>query len=102
MRCTFLVVLLAACAPHITAGPAWPKTSSSTADGGESIAPHEAHQVAAAIEKSEPEAKPAAPEPKPATPALVPAGAPAATPAVSNQAAEEPMTVDDIIIEIDE
>ena len=102
MRCLLAVVVLAACAHAPASGPAWPKPATSSSDGGESLAPHESRQVVTAVEKSEPEPKPTAP----ATPAAPVAPAPtvgaAAVPAMTTQPVEEPMTVEDIIIEIDE
>jgi hypothetical protein len=106
MRRLLLVVALgvsaAACSHAKSTGLAWPEPSKTADDGGESIAPHEASTVAAAIEKSddEPEAKAAVDTPA-ATPAASedkPASAPAATPPPN----DDVIMSDEIIIEIDD
>ena len=93
-------VLVAACGRSAGARPAWPKQSEKEVDGGESLEPRTASAVAAveedddeeevvevkAVEK--PVEKPAAVEVKPPTPA------PAATP--------EPITTEEIVIEIED
>jgi hypothetical protein len=105
MRRLLFVVAIAGCAPHAApSGLAWPKPSTTASDGGESIAPRESRPVAAAIEKSDEDVKPAATpvaeKPAIAAPAKEGGGAPAiAAPA---GAVEEVITTDDIVIEIDD
>ena len=100
MRSFLAVVVLSACAPHASTGPDWPKQHAAATDGGESLAPHESRAVEVAVEKVEPETKPVVAEVK-TTPAPVPAAVPAAAPAAAAPATEEPMTIEDIVIEID-
>lgn len=102
MRCFLVVVALAGCASHSASGPAWPKQHDSDKDGGESLAPHTAHSVAA-IEKIDDE--PAKPAAIPAAPAATPekkeaGAAPASAPA--NATIDETITTEDIVIEIDD
>src|ERR1700733_8424673 len=100
MRRFLVVVVLAACAPHSASGPAWPKAATTETDGGESLEPHESHQVAEAIEKSDAAAKPTAAA---AAPTVAPTDvvAPVVAPSVS-QPIEDTITTEDIIIEIDD
>jgi hypothetical protein len=81
----------------------WPKSSAPTADdGGESIAPHQAHAAAAAIEADDtvkPVLAAPAPEPVIAPPAAVPT-APVIAPPTA--ASDDPMMTEDIVIEVDE
>ncbi|HEY1818076.1 MAG TPA: hypothetical protein VGG74_37295 [Kofleriaceae bacterium] len=98
MRVLLLVIAFAGCATT-TRGPAWPKSSASGEDGGESLAPRpSAHEL------SEPEhhdEATATPEPTVETPAAKPE-APAATTPVTAPSADEPATTEEITIEIDD
>src|SRR5436305_940553 len=101
MRRWLVVVALAGCATHSASGPAWPKLHDAEKDGGESLAPHTAHSVAA-IEKIDDE--PAKPAATPVVPAATPekkeaGAAPASTPASAT--VDETITTEDIVIEID-
>ena len=103
MRRILVVVALAGCAGRAATGPAWPRASARADDGGESLAPHQTHEVATSIEKAEDETKPSA------TPVIAPVIAPSAqvggtvapvaTPAASS---DEPITTEDIVIEVDD
>jgi hypothetical protein len=103
MRRFFVVVALAACAPRTAPGPAWPKGNAVADDGGESLAPRVSHPATTSIERAEDEVKPAATPV--ATPVIAPsvqlsgATAPAAPAAAPP---EEPITAEDIVIEVDE
>ncbi len=99
------LALSAACAPHASTGPAWPKASEADHDGGESIEPHESKESSVAVEKGDEDAKPTATPV--ATPVIAPSAqgvggttaAPAAAPA---QTPEDPIMTDDIVIEIED
>ena len=99
-----LAVAIAGCMHSSTSGPAWPKASpTSEHDGGESIAPHESVQMAAAIEKSDDDVKPMA------TPIATPAIAPSVETGTGSVAmpsitapVEETITSEDIVIEIND
>jgi hypothetical protein len=101
MRVVLLVVLLGCAHSH---DPAWPKPSATDKDGGESIAPREARAVTA-VEASPDEtpsaeaaeATPAKPAPSAGTP-ITPVAAPAAA---TPSGAEDPLTTEEIVIEID-
>jgi hypothetical protein len=97
-----LAVALAGCASHAASGPAWPKPHATGEDGGESLAPHEAHGDAAAeVEHSDDDAKPSTAAPAtPAAQTAEPAAAPAATPA--QPSGDDTIIIDDIIINVDE
>jgi hypothetical protein len=97
----FLSVLMTvACGGRSSAGPAWPKQAEKEVDGGESLEPRTASAIAAVEDDEDekveeepvekPAEKPAAVEVKPATPAPT-----APTP-------EEPITTEEIVIEIDD
>jgi hypothetical protein len=99
MRQLLLVLALAGCGTT-TRGPAWPKPSASSDDGGESLAPRpSAHELAAPESHDDvseaPEATASAPAAKPE--AAAPAAAPATAPST-----EEPATTEEITIEIDD
>jgi len=100
MRRALVLVVLTACAGASSHEPAWPKQHVSENDGGESLAPRQAHQVAAISKDEDVDAKPAS-----VTPAAAPAAAttdaatPAATPA---PATDETINTEEIIIEIDD
>ena len=98
-----LALALVGCAPHAATAPAWPKQTTSADDGGESLAPHEAHGPAAAVERSDDDdAKPAAAVIP--TPTLEPlASEPAVAPAAAQPApTEDTITTEDIVIEVDD
>jgi hypothetical protein len=105
MRRALVLVIVSACAGSAAHGPAWPKPHDQEADGGESLAPHVASQVAAiGITKDEDD------EGKPAT-ATTGAGSAAttavtATPAATTPATQTPtdetINTEEIIIEIDD
>jgi hypothetical protein len=109
MRPGLVVILLAACSAAPPAGPAWPKLSPRTDDGGESLAPREGTQAFVAIEAEKP-AQGAAVDAPATDPAAAPTGADAAAkpgtspseatdPAVT---AEEPFMTEEIVIEIED
>lgn len=101
MRRALVLVVLFGCAGASSHEPAWPKPHVSDNDGGESLAPHQAHQVAAVSKDDDAEAKPAAP----AAEGTAPKTPEAATPAVTapNQApTDETINTEEIIIEIDD
>lgn len=96
-----VAIALVGCAPHATTGPAWPKDREVAGDGGESLAPHVARQVASASTKADDETKPA----MPATPAVMAPAIDASAPVVAPAASvpiEDTITTEDIIIEIDD
>jgi len=92
------VLLTAACGGRSTAGPAWPKQTDKEVDGGESLEPRTASTVAAveddapAVEAKpaeKPAETPAAAEVKPSTPTPTPPP-------------EEPVTTEEIVIEVED
>jgi hypothetical protein len=97
MRCWLFVIACAACS-HNSSGPAWPKSSASVADGGESLAPRpSAHELAAAESDDE-----VAVAPTPVAPAKPAAAATTETAPTTTTPTEEPITTEEITIEIDE
>lgn len=93
------LLAFAACSGAGSRGPAWPKQAARDPDGGESLAPHLTSSVAA-VELAEdikledkPIAKPD--EPVKATPGVTPS-----VPTVTKP--DEPITTEDIVIEIDD
>ncbi len=102
MRLALLVIALSACVPHGGGDPAWPKQHTAEADGGESLAPHEgAKTIAAAVEEDDkPADKPAAAVDKPAAATPAAAEKPAEKPATEKP--EDPMTTEEIIIEVED
>jgi hypothetical protein len=104
MRRVLVLVVVSACAGSAAHGPAWPKQHDKEADGGESLAPHVASQVAAiGITKDDDDTgKPAAATP--ASPAAA-TGAATTTPVVTPSAqtpTDETINTEEIIIEIDD
>jgi hypothetical protein len=92
-------IVLAACSHTGSSGPAWPKDRE-RADGGESIAPRETSKSVAVVEQDsdDDDDKPAE---KPADkPAEKPAAATEAAAAAPSAAPEEPVTTEEIVIEI--
>lgn len=102
MRRILVVLALSACTHSAATAPAWPKAHASDDDGGESLAPRDpAKSVVVAAEASDDGAKPAAPAAPAEKPAAAPAteaGAPASAPAAA--ASEEPITTEEIVIEV--
>lgn len=100
LRCAFAIVLIAGCSARASS-PAWPKSQPSEADGGESLAPHQASAVAA-IEASadSDDTKAAAPE----APAAKPEKAEKAADKPAEPAAKEPEVImtEEIVIEIED
>jgi len=102
MRRALVLVVLTACAGGSSHEPAWPKQHVSENDGGESLAPRQAHQVAAIglAKDDDTDARPATVTPAASTPAATTdAATPAATPAA---ATDETINTEEIIIEIDD
>jgi len=107
MRLAFLVIALAACSSHASAGPAWPKSTAHETDGGESLAPRAAARTIAAKTDDDDDDKPvtlAVPGDRPAaTPVAPGAGSAGDRPAASTPGApDEPVTAEDIVIEIED
>ena len=97
-----LVIALAAgsmsCARQDAAGPAWPRSAERETDGGESLAPRAAARAIAAVVE-ERAAERAADRPAPAATAA-PGERPASQGSV--QVTEEPLPLDEIVIEVDD
>jgi hypothetical protein len=102
---SLVLFLIAACGAHRDAGATWPKLHTADKDGGESLAPRMSASVAAS--ESESDDKPIdtpAPSAKPPTSTPAPAagsGSTSAPPVVTPATTEDPMTTEEIIIEID-
>jgi len=103
MRRALVLVVVLGCAGSAERGPAWPKPHVSDNDGGESIAPHQSHQVAAiGLDKDDADVKPATVTPsegvaaKPAEATTPAAAATTVTPT------DETINTEEIIIEIDD
>jgi len=101
MRVLLVIALSAgsmACAAREPAGPAWPRAAERATDGGESLAPRAAARaVAAAVDDRATDR--AADKPAASAPA---ASAPAAAAPGSVQVSEEPLPLDEMVIEIDD
>jgi hypothetical protein len=105
MRSILVVAVLglSACGARGASGPAWPKTAASDTDGGESLAPRQpaAIAVAAAAGADDDDDIKVVATPTATTPAT-----PAATPAAATPSAAMPpddsITIDEIVIEIDD
>src|SRR5262245_45745793 len=92
-----IVGFLAACSAHAH-GPAWPKASKTATDGGESLAPR-----AGAVTAIEESADIAPAEPGAAKidkPAVTPPVTPTVTPPVTPPPTEEPINLEDQVIEV--
>jgi hypothetical protein len=106
MRGGLLVIALLACSHPGPTGPTWPKTHTRDADGGESLAPRAAARaITAAVEDDRPADRAAGEKAAVAAPAgTVTPGAtaekPATTPSVT--VTEEPLTAEEMVIEIDD
>jgi hypothetical protein len=99
-----LVIALLGCSQPAQTGPAWPKPQAAETDGGESLAPREAARAIAAAVEEDRAADRAADKPA-ETPAAAtpPAGATADKPAAGTvTVTEEPITAEDIVIEVDD
>lgn len=93
------VLLVTGCASGSSRGPAWPKRTDPVADGGESLAPRAGAQAIAAVVETDDDddvkvVTPAAP----ATPTTAAAAATTTTPTTT--APDEPVQVEEIVIEI--
>lgn len=86
-----------ACGTH-GGQPAWPKQHDTGSDGGESLAPHESTETAAAIE-GDPHPAPPAPD-VPIAPIVAPAGSDATTATVVPADDTQPLQIEDTVIEI--
>lgn len=102
MRVLLFVLLLAACGSP-RPGPAWPKDRTAEPDGGESLAPHVATAVELEASDDEPADEPES-EPEAADEADAADAEPDddAAPAVESATEDEPITTEDITIEIDD
>jgi hypothetical protein len=106
MRVLFAIALAgwAACSARAPAGPSWPRPRAGEVDGGESLAPRAAARAVAAVAEEDRPAdrgvadKPAAPAPAPVT---APAGGDRAT-AAPPAAPDDPLTTEEIVIEVDD
>lgn len=96
------VFALAACSHAKAKGPAWPEPSKTADDGGESLAPHEASPIAAAIEKSNDATPDADDKPAAAAPAAAVEDKPATVSQPTTPASDDTIMSDEIIIEIDD
>lgn len=104
MRLGLLVITLAACSSPAAAGPSWPKATVREVDGGESLAPRAAARAIAAVGEDDKPADKAA-DGKPAAPATSTGGSTADKPAMTAPAAmapDDPIMIEDIVIEIDD
>src|SRR5262245_45535378 len=94
-----LAVASMACAGRGPAGPAWPQAAARDSDGGESLAPRAAARAIAAVVDDRADDRgadrPAAATATPAAASDKPAGG-------SVQVIEEPLPMEDIVIEVDE
>jgi hypothetical protein len=107
MRLGLLVIALAACSSAAVTRPAWPKATAHEVDGGESLAPRAAARAIAAIveEDDKPVDKVAADKHAPAAASGSTAAGATDRPAAAAPAAaapEEPITGEDIVIEIED
>jgi hypothetical protein len=93
-------VLIAGCGAHRPSSPAWPKMAEHETDGGESLAPRQGATAVAAAEAEGPAEDIKVVAAPVAAPAVTPAATPAVTPTIT--APEETITVEDIVIEVDD
>jgi len=100
MRVLFAIALAASsmsCARPGPTGPVWPQSAERESDGGESLAPRAAARAIAAVVE-EHAADRAADKP-----ALAPAAMPERpAPSGTVQVSEEPLPLDEIVIEVDD
>lgn len=95
-----LAASLCGCASSAAARPAWPKPSAHDGDGGESLAPRAAPRaIAAAAVEDDHAVERVADKPSDIAPIVPPSAAPASPSALAP--IEEPITAEDIVIEID-
>jgi hypothetical protein len=102
VRRALLVILLAACSAPASRGPAWPKLADREVDGGESLAPHTASTVEGVVEVSEDTEEDGEAEDKPAAAAPAKAETPTGAASGSSATPEEPITTEDIVIEVED
>lgn len=106
MRGGLLVIALLACSHPVPSGPAWPRAHVRDSDGGESLVPRAAARaIAAAVEDDRPADRAAGEKAAAVAPAGivtpgVTADKPATTPSVT--VTEEPLTTEEMVIEIDD
>jgi hypothetical protein len=92
-----LALALGACGARTTAGPKWPELHHRDDDGGESLAPREPTETAAALEE-DPHPVATAPAEVSIAPVVTPPTPPAATTPPPEEAA--PVQLEDTVIEI--
>lgn len=103
-RALLLVILIAGCGARSASGPAWPKMTEKETDGGESLAPRTAAASvvgAAADDDDDEDVKVEATTPAADKPAAATGDKPAAATATPTTP-EETITVEEIVIEIDD
>jgi hypothetical protein len=104
MRGGLLLIALLGCSQPTATGPAWPKSHAPDADGGESLAPRAAAKaIASAADDDRPADRASGDKATAAPAAAAPAAAadkPAGTPSVT--VSEEPLTAEEMVIEIDD
>lgn len=99
---------LAACAPKAAPGPAWPRLHGTGSDGGQSIAPHEAHPAPSADDSAASDSDGDAPAAQASSDDTTPDQGDAAADSAPAAAAPAPdsspdtITVDGVTIEIDD
>jgi hypothetical protein len=108
MRCGLVVIALLGCSHAAPTGPAWPRPRAAETDGGESLAPREAARaISAAVEDERPERAGEKPAETPQAAASAGATAdksdkPDKPAAGTVTVTEEPITAEDIVIEVDD
>ena len=104
MRRALVLVVASACAGSAAHGPAWPKQHVSENDGGESLAPHQSHQVAelGLSKDDDDEGKPAAVAPAAGSGAAATVTATPAAATTTPAPTDETINTEEIIIEIDD
>jgi hypothetical protein len=104
MRWALVVMLASACAGSSSHAPAWPKQHLSENDGGESLAPHQSHQVAeiGLTKDDDDEGKPAAVTPTAGSPTAATVTATPAATTTTQTPTDETINTEEIIIEIDD
>ena len=95
---------LSACGARATSGPAWPKMAERENDGGEALAPRpRARAIAAAASAdSDDDIKVVSSGTSDAKPAAASSATTPAASAAAGQTEDVPITVEDIVIEIDD
>lgn len=104
MRRALVLVMVSACAGSSSHAPAWPKQHVSENDGGESLAPHQSHQVAeiGLTKDDDDEGKPAAVTPTAGSAAAATVTATPAATTTTQTPTDETINTEEIIIEIDD